>query len=186
MGCLTPLCVVWTRCLGQVIDLLVGSLDQNEPRSEVSLTPCSVSVNCLLPCTISLKRDWACGQEIDLCSRHTGANRLRAFFPMKHFARCSSRETIPTVTTVAMFSTILSTEPVWPKSKLAEVEIGRKSNRWCLLCFFFFLSFIHFVFVFLLLFSVSSFVFFLIFLFIFLKYCFFLCPKMNPEPRTLP
>ena len=51
----------------------------------------------------------------------------------------------------------------WPKSKLAEVEIGRsrkkwpKSNRWCLLCFFF-LSFFFFLllcFYFCLLFSCS-------------------------------
>ena len=65
---LTSLGVVWTRCLGQVVDLLVGSLavsrltgltylDQTGRRSEVSLTPCSVSntVICLLPCTVSLK-----------------------------------------------------------------------------------------------------------------------------------
>ena len=42
----------------------------------------------------------------------------------------------------------------WPKSKLAEVEINwPKSNRWCLLCFFFLSFFFFFCFVFLLFFT---------------------------------
>ena len=75
----------------------------------------------------------------------------------------------------------------WPKSKLAEVEINwPKSNRWCLLCFFF-LSFFFFLllcFYFSLLFScsyrsLSSFCFCAVSVFVSKK------PELNPKPRTL-
>ena len=76
--------------------------------------------------------------------------------------------------------------------ELAKVEIGRsrnwpKSNRWCLLCFFF-LSFFFFFFCFVFLFFFTFFLFFLISLFILFLFCF--CfrpqkPQLNPKPRTL-
>ena len=60
----------------------------------------------------------------------------------------------------------------WPKSKLAEVEINwPKSNRWCLLCFFF-LSFFLFLFHFSSLFSCSY-------------SSLSSQPELNPKPRTL-
>ena len=76
----------------------------------------------------------------------------------------------------------------WPKSKLAEVEINwPKSNRWCLLCFFFLSFFFFFIcFVFLLFFT--FFLFLLISLFILFLFCF--CfrpqkPELNPNPPPL-
>ena len=75
----------------------------------------------------------------------------------------------------------------WPKSKLAEVEINwPKSNKWCLLCFFF-LSFFFFIyFVFSLFFT--FFFFLLISLFILFWFCVCFRPKkpeLNSKPRTL-
>ena len=64
----------------------------------------------------------------------------------------------------------------WPKSKLAEVEINwPKSNRWCLLCFFFLSFFFFFCFVFLLFFT--FFLFLLISLFILFLFCSVFVPK---------
>ena len=75
-----------------------------------------------------------------------------------------------------------------PKTELAEVEINwPKSNKWCLLCFFF-LSFFFFPFTLSFYFSFLFFLFLLVSLFILFLFCF--CfgpekPELNPKPRTL-
>ena len=70
----------------------------------------------------------------------------------------------------------------WLKSKLAEVEINwPKSNRWCLLCFFFLSFFFSFSLFF------TFFLFLHISLFILFLFCFCFRPQLelNPKPRTL-